>query len=179
MLVCPLDFHHHVPFPSGDIHARIPPQDLGLRSSIQTSLEPNPGGVGQRFAMVITPQDDIDVKGDLDTQPYLQLRLVMLSMNVQCPVTNVINVLVPGLGTALALLDIGQISALITDAVARDALNGLPPELKALYLGRIERKIQKPGPIRLAFDVPRVRIADTAMTLNPEIKDGLIQLHLN
>jgi len=179
VLVCPLDFHHHVPFPSGDIHARIPPQDLGLRSSIQTSLEPNPGGVGQRFAMVITPQDDIDVKGDLDTQPYLQLRLVMLSMNVQCPVTNVINVLVPGLGTALALLDIGQISALITDAVARDALNGLPPELKALYLGRIERKIQKPGPMRLAFDVPRVRIADTAMTLNPEIKDGLIQLHLN
>lgn len=95
VLVCPLDFHHHVPFPSGDIHAQIPAQDLGLRSSIQTSLEPVPGGGGQRFAMVITPQDDIDVKGNLDTQPYLQLRLVMLSMNVQCPVTNVINVMVP------------------------------------------------------------------------------------
>lgn len=179
VLVCPMDFHHHVPFPSGDIHAQIPAQDLGLRSSIQTSLEPSPGGSGQRFSMVITPQDDIDVKGDLNTQPYLQLRLVMLSMNVQCPVTNVINVLVPGLGTALELLDIGQISALITDAVARDALNGLPPEIKALYLGRIERKIQKPGPIRLAFDVPSVRVADTALTLTPDIKDGLIQLHLN
>lgn len=177
-LVCPANFHHHVPFPTGDITARLPLHELVVRSTIQTTLEPTPGG-GQRFAVVITPQDDIIVKGNLDTQPYLQLRLVMLSMNIQCPVTNVINVLVPGLGIALSLLDIGQITALITDAVAQDALNGLPSDLKALYLGKIERKIDKLGPMRFGFNIPVVRVGDAALTLQPEIKDGLIQLDLN
>lgn len=177
VLVCPLDFRHHVPFPSGDIHARLPAQELGLRATIQTGLEPASGG-RQRFGVVVMPQDDIHVSGSLDTQPYLQLRLVMLSMNVQCPVTNVLNVLVPGLGTALAVLDIGQIGALITDGVAKNALNGLPDNVKLVYLGKIERKLNKPGPMRFGIDVPSVRMAETELKLLPEIKDGFIQMHL-
>jgi hypothetical protein len=181
VLVCPLElgrFHHHVPFPSGDMHGVIKPKEYGMRSTIQTELAPKPGG-GQRFAVLITPQDDIDVNADLSIEPYLQLRLVMLSMNIQCPVTNVINELVPGLGTALTLLDIGQITAVITDAVAQNVVNGMPSDVKALFLGQIEHTIEKPGPISTGLDIPVVHIGDTVLTLQPEIKDGLIQLHLN
>jgi len=176
-LVCPLDFHHHVPFPSGSIHGQVPPQQLGLRATIQTRLEAKEGG-GQRFTVEITPQNDIHFVGDLDTQPYAQLRLVMLSMNIQCPVTGVINILVPGLGTALSLLDIGQITALVTDTVAQSALDGLPSDLKLLYLGKINRTLDKPGPMQLAVDIPAVRVGDMTLTMQPEIKDGLLRLHV-
>lgn len=169
-LVCPFDFRTHVPVPTGDIHGTIPMQTVTLDSTVGYTLE-STDGKDWRVDFLLTPQNAIPIHGSLDTPPYLQLRLVMLSMQVQCPITNLLN-FIPGLPEILGLFDITSIGAVVTDGNFTGIINAFGEPGREIFLGQFNREIPKPGPVSFGFRVPVIKVAGQTIHVKPALAAG-------